>query len=66
MYKSLEYLHKCQKNEDRKYRYCCYLNEKDRANLWKAHMSNIMYEENELDHTADADTVQGTIERVMR
>ena len=40
-----------------------YLDEKDRAKLWKAHMSKIMNEENELDQIADAD---GLIERVMR
>ena len=43
-----------------------YLNEKDRAKLWKAHMSKIMNEENEWDQIADADTAQGPIERVLR
>ena len=43
-----------------------YLNEKDSANLWKAHMSKVMNEDNELDQTADADVVQGPIERVLR
>ena len=43
-----------------------YLDEKDRAKLWKAHMSKIMNEENELDQIADADAVDGPIERVMR
>ena len=44
-----------------------HVNEKDRAKLWKAHMSKIMYEENEWDHIADgdADTVEGPIERVL-
>ena len=42
-----------------------YLNEKDRAKLWKAHMSKITNEENERDQIADADTVEGPIERVM-
>ena len=41
-----------------------YLNEKDRAKLWKAHMSRIMKEDNEWDKIAD--TVEGPIERVMR
>ena len=41
-----------------------YLNEKDRAKLWTAHMSKIMNEENEWDQIAD--TVEGSIERVMR
>ena len=41
-----------------------YLSEKDRAKLWKAHMSKIMNEENEWDQIADADTVEGPIERV--
>ena len=40
--------------------------EKDRAKLRKAHMSKIMTEENEWDLIADADTVEGPIERVMR
>ena len=40
-----------------------YLSEKDRAKLWKAHMSKIM---NEWDKRADADTVEGPIERVIR
>ena len=43
-----------------------YLNENDRAKLWKAHMSKIMIEENEWDEIADADTVQRPIERVLR
>ena len=43
-----------------------YLDEKDRAKLWKAHMSKMMNEENELDQIADADAVDGPIERVMR
>ena len=43
-----------------------YHNEKDRAKLWKAPMSEIMNEENEWDQIEDADTVQGPIERVMR
>ena len=43
-----------------------YLNIKDRAKLWKAHESKIMNEENEWDQIADADTVMGPIERVMR
>ena len=43
-----------------------YLNEKDRAKLCKAHMSKIMNEENEWDQFADADTVEGPNERVMR
>ena len=43
-----------------------YLNEKDRAKLWKAHMSKILNEENECDQIADADTVEGPIERVTR
>ena len=43
-----------------------YLNEKDRAKLLKAHMSKNMNEENEWDQTADADTVEGPVERVMR
>ena len=41
-----------------------YLIEKDRAKIWKAHMSKIMNEENEWDQIADA--VEGSIERVMR
>ena len=41
-----------------------YLCEKDGAKLWKAHMSKIMNEENELDQIADA--VEGPIEGVMR
>ena len=43
-----------------------YLNEKNRAKLWKVHMSKIMNEENEWDQISDADTVEGPIERVMR
>ena len=43
-----------------------YLDEKDRAKLWKAHMSKMMNEEHELDQIADADAVDGPIERVMR
>ena len=43
-----------------------YPNEKDRAKLWKEHTSKITNEGNEWDHTADADTVEGPIERVMR
>ena len=43
-----------------------YLDEKERAKLWKAHMSKIMNEENELDQIADADVLDGPIERVMR
>ena len=43
-----------------------YLNEKDRAHLWKVHMSKIMSEENEWDQIVDVDTVEGPIERVMR
>ena len=42
-----------------------YLHE-DRAKVRKAHMQKIINEENELDQTADADTVEGLIERVMR
>ena len=38
-----------------------YLNEKDRAKLWKAHMSKIMNEENEWDQIADADSVEKPI-----
>ena len=41
-----------------------YLNE-DRAKLWKAHMSQIMNEENEWDQIADADTVEGPIEKPL-
>ena len=41
------------------------LNEKDRARHWRAYMTEIMNEENELDQIADADTAQGPIERVM-
>ena len=41
-----------------------YLNEKDRAKLWKEHKSKIMNEENEWDQIAD--TVEGPIERVVR
>ena len=41
-------------------------NENDRAKLRKTHMSKIMNEENELDQIADAYTVEGPIERVMR
>ena len=40
-----------------------YPNEKDRAELWKAHMSKIM---NEWDQIADADAVDGPMERVIR
>ena len=43
-----------------------YLNEKDRAKLWKAHMSKIMNEDNEYGQIAVADTVEGPIEKVMR
>ena len=43
-----------------------YLNEKDRGNLWKAHMSKIMNEDNDWNQIADADAVEGPIERVMR
>ena len=43
-----------------------YINEKDRAKFWKAHMSNIMNDENEWDQIADANTVQGPIEQVLR
>ena len=43
-----------------------YLNEKDRAKLCKAHMSEIMNEENEWDQMADTNAVEGPIERVMR
>ena len=43
-----------------------YLNEMDRSKLWIAHMSKIMNEENEWDQIADADAVEGPIERVMR
>ena len=39
-----------------------YLNEKDRANLWKAYMSKIMIEDNELDQIADTNTMEGPIE----
>ena len=42
-----------------------YLNEKDRANVRKEHMSKIRNEENEWCHIADADTVDGPIERVV-
>ena len=43
-----------------------YLNEKDRAKLWKTYMSKIMKEENEWDQIAEADAVEGPIERLMR
>ena len=43
-----------------------FLDEKERAKLWNAHMSKIMNEENELDQIADADVLDGPIERVMR
>ena len=43
-----------------------YLNEKDREKLWKAYMSNIINEEIECSQIADADTVHGPIEKVMR
>ena len=43
-----------------------YLSEKDRAKLWKAHMSKIMNEENERDQIADADTAHGPIESVEK
>ena len=43
-----------------------YLNEKDRENLRNAHMSEIMNEDNDWNEIADADAVEGPIERVMR
>ena len=43
-----------------------HLNEKDGAKFWKAHMQKNMNEENELDQIADAYTVLGTVERVLR
>ena len=43
-----------------------YLNVKDSAKLWKAHMSKIMDEENQWDQIAYADTVLGPIKRVMK
>ena len=43
-----------------------YLIEKDRAKLWKAHMSTIMNDENEWDQIAVADTVEGQTAKVMR
>ena len=41
-----------------------YLNEKDSAKLWKAHVCKIMNEGNELD--IDTDTVEGPVERVLK
>ena len=38
-----------------------YLYEKDRAKFWEAHMSKIMNDENEWDHFADVDAVEGPI-----
>ena len=43
-----------------------HLNERDRAKLWKSHMSRSMNEDNEWDQIVDVDTVEGPIERVMR
>ena len=42
-----------------------YLNEIDSTNLWKAHMQKVINEDNEWDQIADADVVQGPIERVL-
>ena len=43
-----------------------YPNEKDRAKLWKAHMSQQMNEGSEWDEITDADSVEGPIERAIR
>ena len=43
-----------------------YLNEKDRAYLWKAQIRKNINEGNEWDQIVDADTVQGPFEGVMR
>ena len=43
-----------------------YLNEKDRAELWKAHISKTMNEENKWDQMADADTAERQIESVLK
>ena len=43
-----------------------FLSEKDRAKVWKAHMPKVMNEENEWDKMAEADTVHGSTERVLR
>ena len=43
-----------------------YLNEKKRAKIWKAHMSEIRNEESKWDQIADANAVEGPIERVKR
>ena len=42
-----------------------YLNEKNRTKHCEAHMSKILNEKNEWDQIADADAVEGPIERVM-
>ena len=43
-----------------------YLNVNDRAKFQKAHMSEILNEKNELDEIADTDSVEGSIERMLR
>ena len=43
-----------------------YLNEKDRAKLWKVHMSKIMNEETEWDQIVDAATLEGPKQIQMR
>ena len=38
--------------------------EKDRGKVWKEHVERIMNEENEWDQNAEADLVEGPVERV--
>ena len=42
-----------------------FLAEEDREKLWRAHLNKSMNEENECDQIADADTVEGPIERLL-
>ena len=43
-----------------------YFSERDRGNVWKDHMEEIMNEENDGDHVTEADVVEGPIENVTR
>ena len=40
------------------------MNEKDQGKLWKEHIEKIFNVENKLDHRAEADMVEGPVERV--
>ena len=40
--------------------------EEDREKIWKEHMEKIMNEENEWDHMAETDVVEGPVEKVVR